>query len=354
MFKNILVILSLLRLASSQYPLVQVTFFGNLIDNTVSFPYGAKNALRFLILSKTYYDDSKETVIYIQNWSENPSSECASSITAAFLKRKSEYNVAIVDWSSLSRNPNLLMVLFELDNVALSAHQIMTELQGAGLNLQKIHLIGFGFGAIIAGTVGRLFRDRNSILLPRITGLDVGSFFGITNLRLRPRGLRCHLGKDDAQFVDVIHTNAGAMGDSEFCGHAEFWPNGGRSQFGCKPTKLSHFYNMSKEFLNFYQTEPNFGDLFVENIDNFASFSCSHMQSCRYFTESVTRPPQAVPFLSSRCQTFLGGVVSSACTASPRVSMGLYAKETTVADRLSGKTAIYYTLTNFMPPFSKN
>lgn len=51
-----------------------------------------------------------------------------------------------------------------------------------------------------------------------------------------------HLRKDDAVFVDVLHTStgsgwtdivAGHLGMASSCGHVDFYPNGGRQQPGC-------------------------------------------------------------------------------------------------------------------------
>ena len=48
------------------------------------------------------------------------------------------------------------------------------------------------------------------------------------------------LDKTDADFVDVIHTNAGNLFTGHFgfldpLGHADFYINGGKEQFGCPP-----------------------------------------------------------------------------------------------------------------------
>lgn len=43
----------------------------------------------------------------------------------------------------------------------------------------------------------------------------------------------------DAEYVDVIHTDAGILGFPKSIGHADFYPNGGRAlQPGCQQTYL--------------------------------------------------------------------------------------------------------------------
>ncbi|CAH0714532.1 unnamed protein product, partial [Brenthis ino] len=66
------------------------------------------------------------------------------------------------------------------------------------------------------------------------------------------------LGRDDAYVVQVIHTNAGFLGESGLVGHADFCVNGGRLQPGCK----GHFMRIAR---------------------------CSHFMSSCYFAASVRR-----------------------------------------------------------------
>ncbi|KAI1283827.1 Pancreatic lipase-related protein 2 [Halotydeus destructor] len=100
------------------------------------------------------------------------------------------------------------------------------------LNPDKVHLIGFSLGAQVVGMAGRKAVMAYSLAkVGRITGLD-------------PAGPRFedftgHLNRDDAHFVDIIHTNAGnswftlKMGMSKSVGHVDFYPNGGSKQPGC-------------------------------------------------------------------------------------------------------------------------
>ena len=66
------------------------------------------------------------------------------------------------------------------------------------------------------------------------------------------------LDESDAQYVDVIHTDAGVFGTTLASGHTDFWPNGGSSQpgcfFNCKHLQSRDNHNIrSKYFLSFYE-----------------------------------------------------------------------------------------------------
>ena len=50
------------------------------------------------------------------------------------------------------------------------------------------------------------------------------------------------LDPSDADFVDVIHTNALVQGKIERCGHVDFYMNGGIMQPGCMSNGNSKFY----------------------------------------------------------------------------------------------------------------
>lgn len=68
----------------------------------------------------------------------------------------------------------------------------------------------------------------------------------------------------DANFVDVLHTNALEKGKLEACGHVDFYANGGITQPGCKSTpehsKITfvHFYLLSR----LYQRLPRWSSAY--------------------------------------------------------------------------------------------
>lgn len=50
-----------------------------------------------------------------------------------------------------------------------------------------------------------------------------------------------HLNPKDAQFVDIIHTDGGILGNPEAIGHADFYPNGGHAlQPGCARQEIAN------------------------------------------------------------------------------------------------------------------
>lgn len=49
------------------------------------------------------------------------------------------------------------------------------------------------------------------------------------------------LTKDDAHIVQIIHTNAGILGEINQVGHVDFCVNGGKNQPGCKGNIISMY-----------------------------------------------------------------------------------------------------------------
>lgn len=75
------------------------------------------------------------------------------------------------------------------------------------------------------------------------------SFFQITV----EVAIQFRLSKDDAQFVDIIHTDAKKYGIFASIGHIDFFPNGGqRLQPGCEKTDDGKFF--CRLFYGFVET----------------------------------------------------------------------------------------------------
>ncbi|XP_077988295.1 pancreatic lipase-related protein 2-like [Glandiceps talaboti] len=136
-------------------------------------------------------------------------------------------NVIVVDWQDGSSGWYFTCA-DNTDKVGEEIHLLLQFLQQqVSLAFEDVHLIGFSLGAQVSGHAGK----RNPSI-GRISGLDpAGPDF-------ENQDTDVHLDSSDAQFVDVIHTDAeplwqGGFGYYNPCGHVDFYPNGGTQQPGC-------------------------------------------------------------------------------------------------------------------------
>lgn len=150
----------------------------------------------------------------------------------------------------------LLTIPYKLVKICVSF--IARVKVGTGLlNVEHVHIIGMSESAHIAGVTGEFISSGR---VARITGLDPSRpFIDMTKKRGR-------LSVDDADLVDVVHTNAGTLGEQSAVGHIDFYPNGGKKQPGCE-----------NEFIG----------------------SCSHERAVLLFVESINSPHA---FQAWRCE----------------------------------------------------
>lgn len=100
----------------------------------------------------------------------------------------------------------------------ISAFLICIIKQGYIAQPSYIHLIGFSLGAQASGIAGSAFKEATGKEIGRITGLDPAGI----DYHILPAGKR--LSKDDAYFVDVVHTNKGFYGILNAVGYKNYEP----------------------------------------------------------------------------------------------------------------------------------
>ncbi|XP_055918639.1 uncharacterized protein LOC129950742 [Eupeodes corollae] len=192
-------------------------------------------------ISDSFFNAAHPTKIIIHGYNSNMFLDMLFEMKDEYLQ-KGEYNIIYVDWSILCPGPCYISSAQNTKHSGACTAQLVERIMDLGST--DIHVIGFSLGAQVASYVAR---NLGSFLLPRITGLDPAMPLFITS------SLDDKLDATDAEFVDVIHTNAFVQGKLERCGHLDFYMNGGVYQPGC-----------------------------TGNI-----FACSHQRAPAYFLESI-------------------------------------------------------------------
>ncbi|XP_071451360.1 lipase member H-like [Hetaerina americana] len=213
-------------------------------------------------LRNSTFDFLKPTFILTHGFLSGINSEAVQSIKDMYLGFKEE-NVIAVDWSRIAANPLYFIVKRQTVHVAGIVADFVHFLKLSGVDLGNIHLCGHSLGAHVMGLTGKEFNKFPS-KIARITGLDPAApLYSVNDTSTR-------LDRDDADFVDVIHTCGGLLGFGAPIGKVDFFPNGGNiPQPGCP-------------------------------LDYMFAGTCSHSRAWRFYTESVN----SVGFESVPCASY--------------------------------------------------
>ncbi|XP_041968762.1 phospholipase A1 1-like isoform X1 [Aricia agestis] len=173
-------------------------------------------------------DFNDPTVFLFHGFMETPDDGSPLLIREAYMYR-GDTNVITVDSSRLEAGPWYFTAADNTWYIGNFAARLVDYLVSRGLKLSNTHFVGHSLGAQSAGVAGSALTSGR---VARITGLDPA---WPVFCKLPPPQ---RLDETDAEFVDVIHADAGIFGFKYAVGHVDFWPNGGRSpQPGCE---LSH------------------------------------------------------------------------------------------------------------------
>ena len=163
-----------------------------------------------------------------------------------YLLNKSDSNVFVIDWSKGASSVNYYQSAADTRVVGAMVANFIQKLGNlTGASPKTMHCIGHSLGAHTCGSVGEGLRSPK---LAQISGLDpAGPGFNSLYSKTSNR-----LDRGDATLVTVIHTKAGLLttegigsipleltgfiGNSDYLGHYDFWPNGGARQPGCSLT----------------------------------------------------------------------------------------------------------------------
>ncbi|KDR14960.1 inactive pancreatic lipase-related protein 1 [Zootermopsis nevadensis] len=207
------------------------------------------NSLSSSSLYGSRFDASHPTKIIIHGFGGGRHLSPSTDLRDAYFTH-GEYNIIIVDYSTLVKEPCLSQINWAPRFGAKCIAQLVDYLGShpRGVRPDALHLIGYSVGAHIAGLVANYLTAGK---LGRITGLDPTILFYMGTNRSHD------LDPTDAHFIDVIHTGAGILGQWGPNGHADFYVNGGTSQPGCAQNSI------------------------------FRTLSCDHTKVTPYFIESI-------------------------------------------------------------------
>ncbi|XP_053678359.1 pancreatic triacylglycerol lipase [Anopheles nili] len=192
----------------------------------------------------------------------------------------------VIDWRKAS-NPPYTQCCANIRLIgAITAHVIHLLYVELGLeNLDKVHLLGHSLGSHLCGYAGYHLQKDFGLKLGRITGLDPAEpLFSDTDPLVR-------LDRSDAQFVDVIHSDAsewvskGGLGMYQPIGHVDFYPNGGYNQPGCSDPMNKFIRKHDESFFWGFQE----------------FFGCNHLRCHQFFTDSIVNK---CPFVGIGCGSY--------------------------------------------------
>jgi hypothetical protein len=181
------------------------------------------------------WDPAAPVKIFAHGFTGNSFSGPTIDIRDAYIREgfKKDVNLILVDWSWLAAGPWYDVAAAGTRVVGTKIGHLLNFLVRNGYTtVDKIHMTGHSLGAHVAGYTGKTFFELYGAKLPRVTGFDPA----LPRFGDAPDSNR--LDRTDADFVDVIHTNAGPLmtgdlGMREPCGHFDVYPNKGSSQPGC-------------------------------------------------------------------------------------------------------------------------
>ncbi|XP_031762852.2 pancreatic lipase-related protein 2-like [Galleria mellonella] len=213
-------------------------------------------------INSTYFNESNDIKAVTHGWLSNTGVEWVQNIKNRLLQI-ADLNVILVDWGDLAANPMYPWPALCTRFVGRRLSRLLNAFRNSYQVQNNTHLIGHSLGAHVMGYAGMFSKER----VYRITGLDPARPL----FELPEMGPNFSLDKSDADFVDIIHTCGGSLGYQDSHGHADFYPNKGRSvQPGCKGS--------------------------MKYTD-----SCSHGRACEYFYESIF---SEVKFKSYPCENW--------------------------------------------------
>ncbi|KAH8379550.1 hypothetical protein KR009_005562, partial [Drosophila setifemur] len=240
-------------------------------------PQRVEPEVEALVRSSFYAADP--TVLSLPRWHGNSSSPELTAVVASQLEYQAS-NVISVDLAEASSEAEIL------ESVATLVILLNKNFE---VPLERILLVGFAEGAHLAGGVALKVKETLSRQLPRLTALDPSSGDSLQHL----------LSPLDAEFVEVVHTNAGGAGTWERLGHVDYYPNGGEVQPGCSVSSSCSHERAFELLTEMWSSDNDFVTAMCGSVEVMSA------QNCRWSTLKMGQrgegqPSSGIYFLETR------------------------------------------------------
>ncbi|XP_037903872.1 lipase member H-B-like isoform X2 [Hermetia illucens] len=172
-------------------------------------------------------------MLYIHGFLVDTRASYNKVVINAYQSRQ-DHNVIALDWSVGPKPSYFNDSIPHMEKTGTLVAEVLMQMSVAGLDLDKLHIVGHSLGAQMAGLIGRIIKQsmHGKLVIKRISGLDP-AYPGFYGEEIQG------LSSADAEFVDIIHTDGGFLGVPGSIGTADFFPNGGNApQPGCWKTPV--------------------------------------------------------------------------------------------------------------------
>ncbi|XP_062123610.1 hepatic triacylglycerol lipase [Drosophila sulfurigaster albostrigata] len=184
-------------------------------------------------LRQSHYNPFNPTRVIIHGWLGNAHANVYSYLVPAYLRLdEGNYNIFTVDWGR-GAIADYITASYRVKPVGLVLAKFLDFLhEEAGMRFEDLQLIGFSMGAHVAGLAAKHVQTGRVRV---IRALDPAlPFFRYAQEKER-------LTKQDADYVEVLHTSVGSYGFDRPLGHVDFYANWGSQQPGCFWHECSHW-----------------------------------------------------------------------------------------------------------------
>lgn len=104
-------------------------------------------------------DLTKNTVLYIHGYLEDPDVESIHVIAEAYLERK-DTNLIVLDWGELADGNYIFDAVVNAKQLGPELAKVLLEMFDHGLDINKFHIVGHSLGGQMAGIIGREILKR--------------------------------------------------------------------------------------------------------------------------------------------------------------------------------------------------